>query len=357
MAGIGGSVGLKGSDGADIQKEAIRRGARRASAHKAVRALMSLKESNIDLDVLTCQGDMGEAELREAGLPHRVVYHPKQKTTREDTVAAVSRFLGEDISLMVFVGGDGTARDVLEVVDEFVPMIGVPSGVKMHSAVFLNRPEDLGPLVSVFDQSRAVKSADVMDIDEDLFRSGSLSARLYGVAKVPDDRYHVQSGKMAYASGTAEDEAAEIGQFVADTMDPGTLYILGPGSTTAHIAKAIGAEKALLGVDVVMDRKLVASDASEEDLLRLLGPGRKARIILSPIGSQGFFLGRGNQQVSPRVVNAVGISNMIIVSTPTKLRDTQVLKVDSGNPELDEKLKGKTKVIIGYRRRKLVDVR
>jgi predicted polyphosphate/ATP-dependent NAD kinase len=356
VAGMGGSVGLKGTDGESIQKEALRRKAEKVSPPRAVRALSSLKGSAIALEILTCEGEMGAEELTETGLPHKVVYRPRQKTTRDDTIEAARAFLGEDVALIVFVGGDGTARDVLRVADELVPILGVPSGVKMHSAVFLNRPDDLGPVLSAFVEDGATKSADVMDIDEDLFRKGRVSARLYGIAKIPDEAQHMQSSKMAYASGSAEDEASEIGQYIADTMEPGVLYVLGPGSTTEHIARAIGVKKSLLGVDVVLDRRVLVSDASEQDLIRALRDGRKARIVVSPIGSQGFFLGRGNQQISPEVVKTVGTGNIMVVSTPTKLRDTPALKVDSGDAAIDRKLKGRIKVITGYRRRRLVEV-
>jgi predicted polyphosphate/ATP-dependent NAD kinase len=358
VAGMGGSVGLKGTDGEAIQREAIRRKADKVSPPRALRALSSLKESGIVLQILTCDGEMGSEELKESGLPHRVVHRPpcKTKTTRDDTLNATRAFLREDADLVVFVGGDGTARDVLQVADELVPMVGVPSGVKMHSAVFLNRPDDLGPILSAFAENGAVKGADVMDIDEDLFRKGRVSAKLYGIAKVPDEAQHMQSSKMAYASGSAEDEATEIGQYIADTMEPGVLYILGPGSTTEHIARAIGVKKTLLGVDVILDREALVSDASEQDLVRVLGEGRKAMIVVSPIGSQGFFLGRGNQQISSEVVKMVGAENIMVVSTLTKLRDTPTLKVDSGDGELDRQLKGRIKVITGYRRRRLVEV-
>jgi predicted polyphosphate/ATP-dependent NAD kinase len=357
VAGMGGSVGLKGTDGRDIQEEAVRRGASRGSPARASVALRSLKECDLDAEILTCRGEMGEAELLAAALPHKVVYVPAGESTGTDTIAAVRMFVRDGVTLAIFVGGDGTARDVVEAADAKVPIVGVPAGVKMHSAVFLNRPEDLGPLVASFFREPAVKSAEVMDIDEDLFRKGIVSARLYGIAVVPDDRTHMQSGKTSYGSGSTEDEASEIGKYVADIMDPDVAYIVGPGSTTAAIAKALGVTKTLLGVDVFRDGRIIASDATEADLLKILSSGQKATIIVSPIGSQGFFLGRGNQQISPRVIEAVGTDNLVIVSTPTKLRDTSVLKVDSGDPALDQKLRRRTKVVTGYKRKKLVEVR
>jgi predicted polyphosphate/ATP-dependent NAD kinase len=357
VAGMGGAVGLKGTDGADVQAEAVSRGATMTSPDRAISALRGLNEQGLDLVIVTCSGDMGENELKAAKLGFRVVYESGMPTSKDDTVAAVRAFVREDVTLVVFVGGDGTARDVFEIVNGASPILGVPAGVKMHSAVFLNRPEDLGSVISSFSRKKAVKDAEVMDIDEESFRSGILRAKMYGVAKVPDERAHVQSGKMSYSSGSAEDETAEIGQYISDTMEPGVTYIIGPGSTTAAIGKAKGFEKTLLGVDVVKDGKVVKADVSESELLKLVGKGAKARIIVSPIGSQGFVFGRGNQQISRRVIEAVGSENIIIVATPTKLYDTRVLRVDLGEPAADRMLRGSIKVVTGYRRRRLVKVR
>lgn len=357
VAGMGGAVGLKGTDGLEVQSEAVKRGASMVAPQRAVAALRSLRLTGLEVEILTCSGYMGEKELQEASLPSAIVHGAAERSTREDTVLAAKKFVDASADLIVFAGGDGTARDVLEAVDRRVPIIGVPAGVKMHSAVFLNRPEDLGPLVMAFSREPATRTADVMDIDEDLFREGVLSARLYGVATVPDDNVRLQSGKMSYQSGSADDEAAEIGQYVADSMESGVIYIIGPGSTTAAIAEALGVAKTLLGVDVVKDRRVLKSDVSEKDLLESLEGCTKAKIIVSPIGAQGFFFGRGNQQISGTVIDRVGVENVIVVSTPTKVKDTPLLRVDTGDDDLDRSLRGRIRVITGYKRRKLVDVR
>ncbi len=357
MAGIGGSVGLKGSDGEAVQREALKKGAEAVSPRRAVVALRSLNDHSLDIDIVTSGGEMGEDELRTAGLKYDVVYRANSVTTRADTISSVREFLRVGVDLVVFVGGDGTARDVLEVIDARTPMTGVPSGVKMHSAVFLNRPEDLGPAVSSYWKTGALKKAEVMDVDEDLFRKGVVRAKLYGIAMVPDDKTHIQTGKSSYETLSAEDEAKEIGSYIAESMEPQTAYILGPGTTTSHIAEALGIRKTLLGVDVISDGRLVISDATEKDLLRVLGTKGKAIIVLSPIGSQGFFLGRGNQQISCKVVRAAGPESIVVVATPTKLKDTKVLRVDTGDPDLDAELRGRVKVVTGYKRRKLVEVR
>ncbi len=356
VAGMGGAVGLKGTDGTDVQDEAIRRGATRVSPRRAVEALRSLGPFEVKLVFLTCAGQMGEDELAEAGFRAEVVYSPPSVTTGKDSAAGAAELVKAGAELIVFAGGDGTARDVDGGVRDAVPIIGVPAGVKMHSAVFLNRPEDLGPVVSSFAADPATKPAEVMDIDEDLFRKGVVRARLYGMARTPDDRAHVQAGKSSASTMTAHDEARQIATYIADEMRKDVLYIVGPGSTTAAIGDAVGFRKTLLGVDAVKDGSVLKSDASEKDLLALLDRERAAKIIVSPIGAQGFFFGRGNQQISPKVIRTVGKENIIVVATPTKLAETPVLRTDTGDTEMDSMLKGRIKVVTGYGRRKLVEV-
>lgn len=357
VAGMGGSVGLKGTDGKEVQAEAVRRGAVRVSPGRAVTALRSLKTQGMKLDVLSCTGSMGKEELDEAAISCEMVYEPSSFPTRDDTVAAASEFVRKGVAILVFAGGDGTARDVVEGTRDSVPIIGIPAGVKMHSAVFLNRPEDLGPLISSFARNPAIKSAEVMDIDEDLFRKGIVQAKLFGITSVPDDRIHVQTSKMAAYSESVQEEAKDIGQYIADSMEPDTLYIIGPGSTTESVGDALGIRKTLLGVDVVENGVLVKSDTSENDLLGLLHDGVRAKIVVSPIGAQGFFFGRGNQQISSRVISKVGKGNVIVIATPTKLRETPFLRTDTGDAATDEQLKGRIRVLTGYGRKRLVEVR
>ena len=356
IAGMGGSVGLKGTDGDDILREAERRGARRLSPERARRALEGFASRNVSIEFLTCAGDMGKSELDSAGISSEVVFEPGPVTTRQDTASAVREFVKRDVDLILFAGGDGTARDILEIVGQRVPMVGIPAGVKMHSAVFAYTPEDVVDLVLTYEHERSTKDADVMDVDEECFRAGNLSAKLFGIAKVPDDPAHVQSGKAVYHSGSAEDELIELGQYIAETMDEGVVYILGPGSTTRAVARYLGLRKTLLGVDVVLDSKMILHDASETQLLELLVDHKAAKIIVSPIGSQGLFFGRGNQQLSPKVIRTVGRDNVVIISTPSKLKGTPVLRTDTGDAELDLAFKGRIKVVTGYKRRKLVTV-
>ena len=215
---------------------------------------------------------------------------------------------------------------------------------------------DVADLVESFVRPGAVKEGEVMDVDEDEFRHGVVSARLFGLASVPDDEAHLQPSKSSYRSGGAEAEAKELGTFMVDEMEDGVLYILGPGSTTAAIARVMGQEKTLLGVDAFMGEKRVGSDLSEAEIFRLMDARPRARIVVSPIGSQGFVFGRGNQQISAEVIRRVGPENIVVVATPTKLADTRVLRVDTGDADLDRELKGPVKVVTGYKRRKLLSI-
>jgi len=347
---------LKGTDGEQVQKEAHARRARKVSPARAVEALAAIQRKRLSVDFLACSGEMGGDELTDLGIQFETVFRPGPTTSSADTIEAVRRFVSSGVELILFAGGDGTARDVVAVVGTGVPVIGIPSGVKMHSAVFAQRPEEAADLLESFETSRATREVEVMDVDEESYRRGVLQARLYALAKVPDDVKHLQSSKAVYHSGTGDDEAEELGHFVAESMERGTYYILGPGSTTTAVTKHLGEAKTLLGVDVILDGKIVLKDASEESLLAILGTGFRAVVIVTPIGSQGFIFGRGNQQISARVLKQVGSQNVWVIATPTKLAGTPILRVDTGDKELDETLRGRMRVLTGYRRKKLVPV-
>lgn len=356
IAGMGGAVGLKGTDGEDILAEARRRGAAPRAGDRAREALNAVSERDLDIKVVTCGGAMGEEYLEGLDIESEVVYSPQEHTSAEDTRMAAEAMSKRGVGLVMFCGGDGTARDIVGVLGTRVAVIGVPAGVKMHSSVFALSPSDAADLVESFVRTGKVKEAEVMDVDEDDFREGVVSARLFGLASVPDDDAHLQPSKSSYQSGGAEAEAEEIAAFIVDEMEDGVLYLLGPGSTTAAVAKAMGQGKTLLGVDAFEDKERVAADLSESDILGLLGTRPRAMIVVSPIGSQGFVFGRGNQQISAEVIRRVGPENIVVVATPTKLADTRVLRADTGDTGLDHELKGPVKVVTGYKRRKLLSI-
>jgi predicted polyphosphate/ATP-dependent NAD kinase len=351
MAGIGGRVGLKGSDGEEIQKEAISLGAIPESHNWTVQALKRLVPLKTGIQLVTYPGEMGENAAEECGFNPTVIGSiTTGSTSAEDTRRAALDLMAMDIALLLFAGGDGTARDIYNAIGGKLPVAGIPAGVKIHSAVYARNPLQAGELAYQYLQGQTLhlREVEIMDIDETAFRSGVLKAKLYGYLKTPYQRRLLQGLK----SGSAPNEIAsqmEIAHQVVNSMEDDVLYIIGPGTTTRAITTRLGLEKTLLGVDVVRNRELVAGDVNEAMLLELVH-GTRAKIILTPIGGQGFLFGRGNQQISPAVIRKVGVENILVVSTREKINSLrgQPLLVDSGERELDQLLSGHIKVITGY---------
>jgi len=359
VAGMGGRVGLKGSDGQEIIRKAKELGAVATSPGRAVEALRELAPLKDRVEIVAYSHEMGEDEAREAGFEPTVIGSVETgKTTSEDTRRAAREMLGLGVDLILFAGGDGTARDICEAVDGKVPALGIPAGVKIHSAVYAINPSSAGCLAVKFLAGEAeARESEVMDIDEEAFRENRLSARLYGYLMVPYEKTLVQGSKES-SSAPEEFFLESIAADVAEGMEEGVLYIIGPGSTTKAITDKLGLEKTLLGVDVVQDKALMARDVNEAKLLDLVR-GRRAKIVVTVIGGQGFIFGRGNQQISPGVIRAVGRENIVVVATPGKLSAIggRSLLVDTGDAELDAQLSGYVRVINGYGRRVVYRVR
>ena len=360
VAGMGGRVGLKGTDGRETLKKAKALGAVSTAPSRAVEALVRLAPLKDSMEIVTYPNEMGENEVRKAGFEPTVIGEiTPGNTTSKDTVAAASEMMGLNVDLILFAGGDGTARDIHKAVDGKVPVLGIPAGVKIQSGVFAINPARAGDVAARFMRGdlTTVQELEVMDIDEEAYRDNRLSARLYGYLRVPYEEALVQGSKEA-TGGSEEISLEAIASEVVEGMEEDTLYVIGPGTTTRPIAEELGLEKTLLGVDVVENGRLVASDVNEEALLGLI-EGRKTKIIVTVIGGQGFIFGRGNQQISPEVIRRVGAENLIIVASPGKLAALKgrTLLVDTGDPEVDEKLSGYRKVVIGYARRSVYKVR
>ena len=354
IAGMGGRVGLKGSDGPEILEKAIELGAVSTSPGRAVEALKRIAPIKDSIELITYPHEMGEDEAKECGFDPRVIGSIQRgKTTSDDTKAAAREMAESGVDLILFAGGDGTARDICAAIDGAVPVLGIPTGVKIHSGVFAINPSSAGDLAVMYlrEGLAATREAEVMDIDEEAFREDRISARLYGYLTVPYEKNLVQSSKGG--SPPQEELSLEaIARDIVEEMEEDVVYVIGPGTTTRPIAEALGLPKTLLGVDVVLDGRLVASDVNEAQLLELI-EGRRAKIIVTAIGGQGFIFGRGNQQISPEVIKRVGKENIIVVATPGKLAtlEGRPLLVDTGEMELDERLSGYIRVITGYSRR------
>ena len=350
IAGIGGRVGLKGSDGAEIQRQALELGAVRRSPDRAIQALRRI-EPRDDLEIVTYPGEMGEDAARTCGFAPTVIgcIQPGE-TTAEDTERAARDMLQLNVALLLFAGGDGTARDITNAVGERLPVLGVPAGVKIHSAVFGASPRSAGDLASRYLEGSVsrLREAEVMDIDEEGVRRGVVSARLYGYLRIPFRRRLLQGLKTPSSPGE-EAAMAAIAADVVTHMEDGWRYVIGPGTTTRAITARLGLSKTLIGVDVVADGRLMAVDVNESQLLDLID-GRRAKIVVTPIGGQGFIFGRGNQQISPAVIEKVGRENIIVVGTTGKIHRLRgrPLRVDTGDPKVDEMLSGYIRVATGY---------
>jgi predicted polyphosphate/ATP-dependent NAD kinase len=351
VAGLGGRVGLKGSDGLIIQQQARDLGAIPEVFDRAAAALRALRMVADDpVRLMTYPGEMGENVAIRCGFSPVVIGDISEgMTTAENTREAAQEMHKQGVDLIMFAGGDGTARDIYEAVGDSVPTIGIPAGVKIHSAVFGVNPSSAGKLAAQYlgDEIHTFRNAEVMDIDEDLYREGTVSPRLYGYLRIPFQKRLVQSRK---SPNPVSEEATlqAIALDVIDHMDD-KYYIIGPGTTTKPIFTRLGLKKTLIGVDVIQKRELVISDANEKSLLELL-EHNAAKIVVTPIGGQGFIFGRGNQQISPKVLGMVGLDNIIVVSVPEKIHllGGRPLLVDTGSPEIDQALSRHIKVITGY---------
>jgi predicted polyphosphate/ATP-dependent NAD kinase len=346
VAGMGGSVGLKGTDG--NVAEARKRGAVPHAIDRAKVALALLAKST-DLAFVTCSGAMGEDILKEAGITgYRVLYHYTGESSSADTKKAVRTFIESGVDMVLFCGGDGTARDVFDVTGNDVPLLGIPAGVKMYSAVFAVDPASAADLVLAFDRLH-LRDAEVLDVDENAYRDNQLKTRLYGIARTPVLAGKIQAAKQVYEEQDEERAKAAIAQFIDEIMLAGTLYIVGAGTTTEAITRRLGIKKTLLGVDVIRDRRLVATDCDEKSLLALADKYPDTRVIISPIGAQGFILGRGNQQISASLIRKIGIKKLIVIATPHKLAQLPRLYIDSGDAALDREFGDTIQIISGYR--------
>ncbi len=352
IAGMGGAVGLKGTDSPEILRQARSRGAVARASQRALEALQVVAASVGErIEVIAAAADMGEEAARAAGLPVVIVPGGRSMaTTGADTERAAAEMAARGVAMILFAGGDGTARNLYRAIGERLPVVGIPAGVKMHSAVYATTPRAAGELTVRFLCERLpVRAVEVMDIDEEAYRQGAVAAQLHGFLATPfhqDLVQGVKSGRVNSDAAALEAIAAEI----EERLRPDRLYILGPGTTVRAIVGRLGLDKTLLGVDLLRDRRIIASDVGEAALLAAV-QAQPASAIVTPIGGQGHFLGRGNQQISPAVLRRLGREGVIVVATPQKLASLagRPLRVDTGDGALDRAFCGYVRVVTGYR--------
>jgi len=364
IAGMGGKVGLKGTDGVSDKAKSL--GAKPVAPSKALETLeefLSSYSQRDDIEWFTCSALMGYDELIKAGAKKiQVVYsYNKDNTSSDDTKNACEKLLKEDVELILFCGGDGTARDIYSIVGDNIPILGIPSGVKMHSAVFGINTSATAKMLHEFVNNRlTIGDAEIMDLDEERYRNGEWNIKLFGVAKGIVEPTYVQVGKSIFESVSDNAIKDELTEHIEDEIkeNPDFLYLFGPGGTIDYIADKLGLKNTLLGIDAYYNGKIIDSDLNEESILKLLDKYPKIKVILSPIGAQGFILGRGNLQLSPQVIRRIGINNIIVVSTPSKLASTPVMRVDTGDKNLDKMFFDREfiMVVIGYRLSRVVKI-
>jgi predicted polyphosphate/ATP-dependent NAD kinase len=368
IAGMGGRVGLKGTD--DVEAEARQRGALPSAELRALAMLQTLQdhlrgEANPPvLTWLTCAGEMGADVLMKAGFePKRILALPPQgqRSVVGDTLTAAAQFEAGGVDLVLFCGGDGTARDIAGAIRSQTPMLGIPAGVKMYSGVFGVSPARTAEVFLRFlrGELRLVE-AEILDLDEEKYRAGDWVLRLHNTVLTPFEPTFSQLSKQLILESSESESKAEIASYLTEIIagENKTLFILGPGSTLKAVADEMGLRKTLLGIDAVIDGKLVGIDLSEKGAITLLQQYTQCKVVLSPIGAQGFVLGRGNLQLSPAALRRIGIGNIIVVATPAKLSRTPVLRFDTGDESLDLEFaaQGYLPVTIGYRRERMVKI-
>ena len=355
VAGMGGRVGLKGSDGKKIHKMALALGAVPVSPKRTCEALNGLYGIQKKIELFTYPGEMGQDEAILCGLSPNVIGSiRKGKTTPEDTIKAARDLEKAGVDLLVFTGGDGTARNIYDAVSDRLTVIGIPGGVKIHSGVYAANPVKAARLIMDFVASPgkiALQTAEVMDIDEEMVRQDKVSAKLYGYMKIPYERGLNQSSK---AGSNPRDEVFqdEIALDVIHNMEPNVIYLVSAGTTTKAVMDKLKVESTLLGIDAVKNKQLISADLNESAILELLArePETPFKIIITVIGRQGYIFGRGNQQLSPSVIRRVGKENIILIATINKILslNEEPFLVDTGDPELDNELEGYIRVTTGF---------
>ena len=363
IAGMGGSVGLKGTD--NTAAEAFRRGAVPRAGDRAKAALSELLPAREEILVYTCPGAMGGDTAKEMGF--QTVLRPGtaasgagmdsdgasmdagalpeslSATSAEDTRKLAEWFLSEQVDLILFAGGDGTARDVYQAVELASPCVGIPAGVKIHSPVYAKNPRAAGRLALLWLTGKLsmTQEEEVLDIDEEQYRKEHINTRLYGYLRVPKERTLTQNKK---APSPLSDAAAmeSIAYEAIRQMEPDTYYIIGAGTTTRGIMEVLGLKNTLIGVDLIRNKELVANDLGGKELLSYI-KGKKAKMIVTITGGR-------NQQLTPDVIREVGKENIIILATKTKLASLsgRPLLVDTYDEELNHSLCGYYKAISAY---------
>ncbi len=357
ISGMGGSVGLKGTDGKHILQKALKLGAIPNALNRAREFLTELSSIRSKLKFITCPGDMGASVLDEMRFTYEIIEDKLfdnikdiQDTSAEHTIKAAKLLKNvKNIKLIVFLGGDGTARDIFQAIGMEFPCLGVPTGVKIYSSVFSVNPRNAATIVMQFLWDEIpLKESEILDINEEKYRQGKLVSKLYGHLLIPYNPDFSQQSKINTPDSDLNNQE-RIAKRVLELLEDDVYYLLGPGTTIKTISDQLSQEKTILGIDLLLNRKIIAYDLNEEQIFNYID-GKRAKIITSLIGRQGFLFGRGNMQFTPRILKYITSKNVVIVATKFKLLSInhQLLRLDTRDPDLDKNMKGFYKVIVDY---------
>lgn len=345
VAGLGGRAGFKGSDKIENQRKALEKGYQKTAHLRAAECIRQIKDLK-NYVVFAPAGEMGGGVLKNLGIRYQQVYPENKTPSRQDTLDCVRMFKDQNVDLIVFCGGDGTARDICEAAGTKIPVLGIPAGVKMYSGCYAINPRIAGSLLKSFlqDQPLTYELREVMDVDEEILGKPSVSPRLYGYLQTINEGVKLQGSKVS--SSTNAQEAEILAEYLVKQMAGDTLYIIGPGSTTYRIKERIAKGGTLLGVDAVKNGEIIKKDADEKTLLALTKNAKAVEIIVTCIGGAGFVFGRGNQQISPELIRRVTKEHIRLAVTKSKLAGLRgrPMFVDTGDKKTDQYLCGYYKI-------------
>ena len=366
-AGLGGRLGLKGSDGqAEIARS---RGAQDRSGPRMrimLDHLVAISKESLDgIQWYLSEGRMGTDWIPPTISPFGIIHSSNSSTDANDTSQLVASLIDSDIDLLIYAGGDGTTRDVVAALSQYgrpeLPIIGVPTGVKMHSGCFASSPKAAAEVLSSWlEGDLLLSSTEVLDLDEDLYREGKWVVRLYAEAITPASPRWMQGSKMRVEASGEEEVIQGLAEHVRETLiDDQMMIIWGSGGTLRTIGGILGFELNTLGIDITLGTNIVASDLNEKEILAALEEHQgDVILLLSPMGGQGFLIGRGNLQLSPDVLRMIGVDRVLGIVTPAKMLTLRSLRVETGDSEMDERFSKKKylKVLQGYRTTRVLRV-
>ena len=364
-AGLGGRLGFKGSDGRAKEARAAgaedRAGPRMLQCLNKLESLLisSLNRGKVKPEIYALDGRMGGHWIPNG---YNSIGDTPDTTSAEDTNNLVKQLIDCDVDVILYAGGDGTTRDIVNALGEQkIPLIGVPGGVKMHSGCFATTPNAAAEVLFSFIIGDLMSSiTEVMDLDEEVYLTGSWKVRMYGEALTPASPRFMQGAKQQVERSSEEEIIEGLANHIDELIsnNPNLMVVWGSGGTLRLIGQLIGHELTLLGIDIQHENKIHA-DLNEQELIQILSShdGEKL-LLLSPMGGQGFLIGRGNLQLSPDVLRIIGVESILGVATPAKLMGLSHVRIDTGDESLDDEFRARkfVKMLQGYRTTRVIRV-